>query len=214
MAYGNNDYRDYLEHSAKGQKWSNHKYLYITPSGRYVYPEDLRQRSKRHGGGTSTVSEVSVYGWSRDKDGNRNGIVEIGSDTFGGSGRKLGSKNSFNKVVNSKKNEAVDKAFTSVFGKAKGSRRSVNMDVEDFREWKSKKNNGKRKKTFKKIGNSLLSASRLGNSIRNLYAYDKNKKNAERTASAQKVISEAYGLNSGAYRQAKRDKKSRKVASR
>ena len=43
-AYPENDYRSYLEHSARGQKWSNHKYLYITPNGRYVYPEDQTAR--------------------------------------------------------------------------------------------------------------------------------------------------------------------------
>ena len=42
--YPSNDYRDYLEHSARGQKWSNHKYLYITPDGRYVYPENQTAR--------------------------------------------------------------------------------------------------------------------------------------------------------------------------
>lgn len=35
-----NDYRDYLEHSAEGTKWGNHKYLYIK-NGRYYYPSDV-----------------------------------------------------------------------------------------------------------------------------------------------------------------------------
>ena len=34
-------YKNHLEHSQKGQTWDKHKYLYITPSGRYVYPSDL-----------------------------------------------------------------------------------------------------------------------------------------------------------------------------
>ena len=41
--YPANDYRDYLEHSAKGQTWSRHKYLYITPNGTYVYPKKKRK---------------------------------------------------------------------------------------------------------------------------------------------------------------------------
>ena len=35
-------YKNHLEHTASGTKWGKHKYLYITPSGRYVYPEDLK----------------------------------------------------------------------------------------------------------------------------------------------------------------------------
>ncbi len=35
-------YKNHLEHTAAGTKWGKHKYLYITPSGRYVYPEDVR----------------------------------------------------------------------------------------------------------------------------------------------------------------------------
>ena len=34
-------YKNHLEHTAEGTKWGKHKYLYITPSGRYVYPYDL-----------------------------------------------------------------------------------------------------------------------------------------------------------------------------
>ena len=32
----------FLEHTAAGTQWSKHRYLYITPSGRYVYPEDVK----------------------------------------------------------------------------------------------------------------------------------------------------------------------------
>ena len=42
MSYPDNDYRNYIAHSAKGQKWSNHKYLYIDANGNYVYPEDQK----------------------------------------------------------------------------------------------------------------------------------------------------------------------------
>lgn len=40
MSYPQNDFRDYLEHSAKGKKWKNHKYIEIR-NGRYIYPEDV-----------------------------------------------------------------------------------------------------------------------------------------------------------------------------
>lgn len=35
-------YKNHLKHTAEGTKWGKHKYLYITPSGRYVYPEDVQ----------------------------------------------------------------------------------------------------------------------------------------------------------------------------
>lgn len=34
-----NDWRDYLEHSARGQKWARHKYIAIE-NGRYIYPKE------------------------------------------------------------------------------------------------------------------------------------------------------------------------------
>lgn len=48
--HAENDYRDYLEHSMKGAEWKNHKYLYKTSSGRYVYPEDVAKESNSFGG--------------------------------------------------------------------------------------------------------------------------------------------------------------------
>ena len=35
-------YKNSLEHTEKGTHWGKHKYLYITETGRYVYPEDLK----------------------------------------------------------------------------------------------------------------------------------------------------------------------------
>lgn len=42
-------YKNHLEHTAAGTKWGKHKYLYITPSGRYVYPEDVQNGAKNAG---------------------------------------------------------------------------------------------------------------------------------------------------------------------
>lgn len=39
-SYPQNDYRYYLQHSAKGTTWGKHKYIAIK-NGRYIYPEDL-----------------------------------------------------------------------------------------------------------------------------------------------------------------------------
>ena len=44
MIYPTNDYRDYLEHSARGQTWKNHKYIAIR-NGRYIYPNDVKPKS-------------------------------------------------------------------------------------------------------------------------------------------------------------------------
>ncbi len=46
--YPENDYRNYLSHSAKGDTWANHKYLYIDANGRYIYPEDVRQMGAKN----------------------------------------------------------------------------------------------------------------------------------------------------------------------
>lgn len=65
--YPVNDYRDYLEHSAKGQEWGKHKYLYKTATGRYVYPEDVPENSR---GGLSDVGQSrsgGAYGGSTRK---------------------------------------------------------------------------------------------------------------------------------------------------
>lgn len=39
----------FLEHTAAGTQWAKHKYLYITPSGRYVYPGDYKNPGTKYG---------------------------------------------------------------------------------------------------------------------------------------------------------------------
>lgn len=46
--YPQNDWRSYIAHSAKGQKWKTHKYVAIR-NDRYIYPENV------HGGGKSST---------------------------------------------------------------------------------------------------------------------------------------------------------------
>lgn len=48
-------YASHLEHSQKGQTWGKHKYLYITETGRYVYPEDLQNGAKNLGNKASAA---------------------------------------------------------------------------------------------------------------------------------------------------------------
>ena len=47
MSYPQNDFRDYLEHSAKGQTWKDHKYI-RKENGRYIYPEDVGKTYKTY----------------------------------------------------------------------------------------------------------------------------------------------------------------------
>lgn len=49
-------YKNHLEHTAAGTKWGKHKYLYITPSGRYVYPEDAQNGAKNAGSKIGSVA--------------------------------------------------------------------------------------------------------------------------------------------------------------
>ena len=49
-------YKNHLEHAAAGTKWGKHKYLYITPSGRYVYPEDVQNGAKNAGSKISNTA--------------------------------------------------------------------------------------------------------------------------------------------------------------
>lgn len=56
-----NDYRTYLQHSAKGSHWKNHKYVRVE-NGRYIYPEDLaRSTTGRYGKGNIDLFERPVY---------------------------------------------------------------------------------------------------------------------------------------------------------
>lgn len=51
--YPENDYRNYLEHSAKGTHWKKgHKYIAIK-NGKYIYPEDLKSGQNGAYGGQS-----------------------------------------------------------------------------------------------------------------------------------------------------------------
>lgn len=51
--YPENDYRNYLEHSAKGTHWKKgHKYIAIK-NGKHIYPEDLKSGQNGAYGGQS-----------------------------------------------------------------------------------------------------------------------------------------------------------------
>lgn len=56
--YPENDYRSYLEHSAKGTHWKNgHKYIAIK-NGRYIYPEDLKKGALKVANGAKNVAKT------------------------------------------------------------------------------------------------------------------------------------------------------------
>lgn len=61
MIYPENDYRDYLEHSAKGTHWKKgHKYDYIDANGNYVYGSKKGRGGSTHGGSGRTFGESSA----------------------------------------------------------------------------------------------------------------------------------------------------------
>lgn len=47
--YPENDYRSYLQHSSKGTKWKDHKYIAIK-NGRYIYPSKSGAGTNAKGG--------------------------------------------------------------------------------------------------------------------------------------------------------------------
>ena len=53
-------YKSHLAHSQKGQKWSKHKYLYITPTGRYVYESDLPSAQQRQESQIRSAHQVAT----------------------------------------------------------------------------------------------------------------------------------------------------------
>ena len=93
-----NDWRSYLEHSAKGQVWKNHKYIEIR-NGRYIYPEDLNKVG--YGGGTSKLHRPNLKTILQRK-------VSYEQSHYGGSGRKIGvSSAGSDSSKNSKRSEYI-----------------------------------------------------------------------------------------------------------
>jgi hypothetical protein len=78
--YPENDYRNYLEHSAKGKTWSNHKYVAIK-NGRYIYPSTTSSKSSRPRGRkvdylTETVTNTYTDDNGRNYDVDEEQVVE------------------------------------------------------------------------------------------------------------------------------------------
>ena len=67
--YPKNDYRDYIEHSMKGQTWKKHKYLYKDQWGRYIYPEDRQESISNKKKRSPSGLLRDVYG--QDRNGSR-----------------------------------------------------------------------------------------------------------------------------------------------
>ena len=183
MMYPANDYRSYLEHSAKGQKWKKHKYLYITSSGRYVYPSDER--------GKSTVHNTTVYGWNKDDKGNRSGINSWEDFTFGGSGRSLGKVYSVDNAKKAVKNAALDKALNSTFGKTRGNKLSINVSHETLDKDRSDKINSRNVKVLKKF----VFGGPVGKAITRRSESKRAKERAPYASSAQYHLNELLGTD-------------------
>lgn len=77
--YPQNDYRNYLIHSARGQVWKKHRYV-EKRNGRYIYPDDLKGSTGGHGGGRSSLNRPKLKTILSRK-------VNYNQALYGGSGR-------------------------------------------------------------------------------------------------------------------------------
>lgn len=85
--YPENDWRNYLEHSAKGQRWPDHKYIDII-NGVYVYTKDQLDRVRKRAGqavrggvdrarkGVNTLRSKQILGTTRAKMAVGNAVKE------------------------------------------------------------------------------------------------------------------------------------------
>ncbi len=120
--HAENDYRDYLEHSMKGAEWKNHKYLYKTSSGRYVYPEDVAKAARK---AKSNMSEESnSFGGSGRK---------FNTNAVNFSGRSVGTKIANNRKTKKYLNNVLEEASKQAVTKNHGGGKSTIKKKERFK---------------------------------------------------------------------------------
>ena len=153
-------YKNHLEHTAAGTKWGKHKYLYITETGRYVYPEDIRNgqstkqfRSRQindqiksaHSNATSSKMELTP-GSELKKRAEARAAVKT-------SGTAAGSKNVSSNTVTIKSSTDDKKTETT----SNDGSKYKNMS-EETKQWLMK-NAGKDEKKEKKTGSGKKGGS-------------------------------------------------------
>lgn len=196
--YSENDYREYLEHSSKGKKWKNHKYLYITPEGRYVYPED----TKNHGGGKSTVNTTRYGEYVLNPDGVGLARYEIVENKSGGSSRKLGSpsaksiKSLAKKTASKKANKELSKRLFGVESQDIVSTKTIKPGEKTTSQKAAIR---KDKDSIKKAAKKILGVTGLGSLTRNIDKMNEysSKSSSKRAGQrAQKYLDDFYKSSS------------------
>lgn len=119
--HAENDYRDYLEHSMKGAEWKNHKYLYKTSSGRYVYPEDVAKDTDSFGG---SGRQLNGFGGSGRK---------FNTNAVNFSGRSVGTKIANNRKSKKYLNKVLSEASKQAVTKNHGGGKSTIKKKERFK---------------------------------------------------------------------------------
>ena len=174
-------YKNHLKHTAAGTKWGKHKYLYITETGRYVYPEDIRNgqsakqfRSRQindqiksaHSNATSSKMELTPGSELKKR-----AEARAASKT---SGTAAGSKNVSSNTVTIKNPTTTTKTDDKNTTTNDGSKYK-NMS-EETKQWLMK-NAGKDEKKEKKTGSGKKGGSgkKKGSSGKKSSKTDENK---------------------------------------
>ena len=111
-------YKSHLQHGAIGQKWKNHKYLYIDENGNYVYPEDVANGAKQKVSGAGNKVKKLLNDLKPRTETHMNGkIVNTPQEKYDAVYGKPGKKEDRNSVI-IKKSENI--SGKSIKNKAEG----------------------------------------------------------------------------------------------
>lgn len=145
--YPENDYRNYLSHSAKGKEWDNHKYLYKTPSGRYVYPEDVANGVRNVAGKIGSAGKSVASKTKNALSGLKNQSLNIG--------RSAGAKAN---VIGNKVSKAAGNTATKAKFKLRKERIAAKKTVSNLYGRTKDTLNVAGNKASKAIGNTTTKA--------------------------------------------------------
>lgn len=169
-------YKNHLEHTAAGTKWGKHKYLYITPSGRYVYPEDVQNgksaqqfRSRQmndqiksaHSNATSSKMELTPGSELKKR-----AEARAAAKTSGvAAGSKSVASNAANRnTVTIKSEEKKTESATSTSTEDKGKYKNMSEETKAWLEKEAAKGEKKEGETKKGSGKKGGSGKKKGSS--------------------------------------------------
>ena len=169
-------YKNHLEHTAEGTKWGKHKYLYITPSGRYVYPEDVAKgktqqqfRSRQindqiksaHSNATSSKMELTPGSELKKRAEARAAAKTSGVVA----GSKSVASNAANRnTVTIKSEEKKTETATSTLTEDKGKYKNMSEETKAWLEKEAAKGEKKEGETKKGSGKKGGSGKKKGSS--------------------------------------------------